>query len=72
MTLGELMYRARTKLRLTQKEIANLMAISQGTYSRLERNLQNPTLYQMMQIRIHLHISLDKFFDNIPTKNRMV
>lgn len=69
MNIGDMLHSERIKRNLTQEEISRKMSISQGTYSRIERGIQEPSFYHLLQFRIHLNISIDDYIDYLAKKN---
>ena len=51
---------ARVDLDISQKEIANLIPMNQSNYSKIERGIQEPSVYQLKRISEILHISADE------------
>ncbi len=43
---------------MTQQEIANLIPMNQSNYSKIERNIQEPSLFQLKRIVEILHLNL--------------
>ncbi|MGM9971865.1 MAG: helix-turn-helix domain-containing protein [Anaeroplasmataceae bacterium] len=56
---GEFIKLNRINKKYTQKQMAKKLNISQSCYSRIENNLQEPTLLQLQQLSSIFHISLD-------------
>lgn len=47
---GEKLIRAREQLEMTQGEVASLIPMNQSNYSKIERDLQEPSLEQFQRI----------------------
>ena len=56
MTLGEKIRNAREDMDITQKDMANQMFMTQSNYSRIERNVQEPSIEQLKQICLILKL----------------
>ena len=50
MTLGEKIRNAREDMDLSQLEISKLIPMNQSNYSKIERNIQEPSIEQMKRI----------------------
>lgn len=50
MTLGEKIRNAREDMDLSQLEIAKLIPMNQSNYSKIERNIQEPSIEQLKRI----------------------
>lgn len=50
MTLGEKIRNAREDMDLSQLEIAKLIPMNQSNYSKIERNIQEPSIEQLTRI----------------------
>ena len=50
MTVGEKIRTAREEKRLSQREVAANIPMNQSNYSKLERNLQEPSMAQLRRI----------------------
>ncbi len=48
---------------LSQKEISAMIPMNQSNYSKIERNVQEPSLFQLKRIAEILHIDLNKLFE---------
>ena len=59
MKIGEKIRNAREDLGLSQEEIARRIPMNQSSYSKIERDLQEPNLEQLRQICRILHLSAD-------------
>lgn len=58
MDIGTMIRGAREDRDMTQQEIANLIPMNQSNYSKIERNLQEPSLFQLKRIVEILHLNL--------------
>jgi transcriptional regulator with XRE-family HTH domain len=58
--LARKIHDARIDLDMSQKEIANLIPMNQSNYSKIERGIQEPSVYQLKRISQILHISTDE------------
>lgn len=56
MTLGEKIRNAREDLDLTQQYMAEHIPINQSNYSKIERDVQEPSIAQLRQICILLNL----------------
>jgi transcriptional regulator with XRE-family HTH domain len=67
MKIGEKIKNAREDLDLSQNDVANLIPMNQSNYSKIERDLQEPSMEQLKRICQILHLDpryllgLDKF-----------
>lgn len=50
MNIGEKIRNAREDLDLSQRDVANLIPMNQSNYSKIERNIQEPSLEQLRRI----------------------
>lgn len=50
MTLGEKIRNAREDMDMSQNDIAKLIPMNQSNYSKIERNLQEPSMEQLKRI----------------------
>ena len=50
MTLGEKIRDAREMAELTQNAVADLIPMNQSNYSKIERDIQEPNIYQLRRI----------------------
>ena len=57
MKIGEKIKNAREDLDLIQSEVANLIPMNQSNYSKIERDMQEPSLMQLKRICEILHIN---------------
>ena len=56
MRIGEKIKNAREDLDLSQTDVANLIPMNQSNYSKIERDLQEPSLEQLKRICQILHL----------------
>lgn len=56
MTLGEKIRNAREDMDITQEDMAKQMFMTQSNYSRIERNVQEPSIEQLKQICLILKL----------------
>lgn len=56
---GEKIRNYRIDMDLSQKEIAGMIPMNQSNYSKIERGLQEPSIYQLRRISEILHVSVD-------------
>ncbi|MBO5091007.1 MAG: helix-turn-helix transcriptional regulator [Clostridia bacterium] len=59
MNIGEKIRNAREDLDLSQEEVAHQIPMSQSGYSKIERNVQEPSLMQLRRICQILNLSAD-------------
>ena len=59
MKIGEKIRNAREDLGLSQDEVSKRIPMNQSSYSKIERDLQEPNLEQLRQICRILHLSAD-------------
>ena len=59
MNIGKKIRNAREDLDLSQEEVARQIPMSQSGYSKIERNVQEPSLMQLRRICQILNISAD-------------
>ena len=50
MKIGEKLRRARENLELSQEKVASLIPMNQSSYSKIERDIQEPNLEQLRRI----------------------
>ncbi len=50
MNIGEKIRNAREDMDLSQRDMANLIPMNQSNYSKIERNIQEPSLQQLKRI----------------------
>lgn len=58
-TFGQKIRDYRIDMDLSQKEIAGMIPMNQSNYSKIERGLQEPNIYQLRRIAEILHVSVD-------------
>ncbi len=49
----------RIDMDLSQKQISDMIPMNQSNYSKIERGIQEPSLFQLQRIAEILHISID-------------
>ena len=57
------LYDTRSRLGLTQGEVANLIPMTQSSYSRIENGFQEPSLAQLKKLGEVLNVSIDYLLD---------
>ena len=60
MNFGERLRNIREDKDMTQQQVADLIPMNQSNYSKLERNIQQPSLQQLVRIREIFDITLDE------------
>lgn len=60
MNIGEVIKNAREDKDFTQQKMAELIPMHQTAYSKIERNIQEPNLYQLKRICQILNLSADR------------
>lgn len=72
MKIGEKIRAAREELGLSQDEISRMIPMNQSSYSKLERDLQEPSLDQLASICRILHLSADALLSlrDVPLSKR--
>lgn len=63
MDIGSKIRDFREDADLSQKEISSMIPMNQSNYSKIERNVQEPSLFQLKRIAEILHIDLNKLFE---------
>ncbi|MBQ3137426.1 MAG: helix-turn-helix transcriptional regulator [Clostridia bacterium] len=63
MDIGSKIRDLREDADLSQKEISAMIPMNQSNYSKIERNVQEPSLFQLKRIAEILHIDLNKLFE---------
>lgn len=63
MDVGTKIRQAREDQDLTQQELAQRIPMNQSNYSKIERNLQEPSLFQLKRIVELLHLDLYELLD---------
>ncbi|MBQ2810184.1 MAG: helix-turn-helix transcriptional regulator [Clostridia bacterium] len=74
MNIGEKIRNTREDMDLSQEDVAGQIPMSQSGYSKIERGIQEPSLYQLKRICEILKISADNLlslneFDGISSKD---
>lgn len=74
MNIGEKIRNTREDMDLSQEDVAGQIPMSQSGYSKIERGIQEPSLYQLKRICEILKISADNLlslneFDSISSKD---
>ena len=62
-TFGQKLRDCRIDLDLSQKEISDLIPMNQSNYSKIERGLQEPSIYQLKRLSEILNKSVDELLD---------
>lgn len=72
MKIGEKIRTAREELGLSQDEVSRMIPMNQSSYSKLERDLQEPSLDQLASICRILHLSADALLSlrDVPLSKR--
>lgn len=60
MNLGERLRNIREDLDMTQQEVADLIPMNQSNYSKLERNIQQPSLPQLIRLAEIFNVTIDE------------
>lgn len=63
MKIGDKLRRARENLELSQEKVASLIPMNQSSYSKIERDVQEPSLDQLRQICRILRLSPEFLLD---------
>ena len=63
MSFGSRLRACRENKELSQEKIANLIPMNQSNYSKIERDIQEPSLFQLKRISEILEVSLDYLLD---------
>lgn len=63
MDIGSKIRDIREDADLTQKDMAALIPMNQSNYSKIERNVQDPSVFQLKRIAEILSIDLNELFD---------
>lgn len=58
-TFGQRVHDYRVDMDLSQKQISDMIPMNQSNYSKIERGLQEPSLFQLQRISEILHVSVD-------------
>ncbi len=64
LSLSQRLRSLRIAAGLTQSELAKLFECSQGTLSKLENGVLEPTAFHLVRMRQHFGISVDAFLDS--------
>lgn len=62
-TFGRKVRDSRIDLDLSQKEIAAMIPMNQSNYSKIERGVQEPNIYQLKRLSEILNKSIDELLD---------
>lgn len=62
---------ARINAKMTQREVAEQIGISQTAYSFLERGLREPSMLYLRRIAALLNVSIDWLCDNHPDETEL-
>lgn len=63
MTFGNKIRNLREDLDMSQSEVADMIPMNQSNYSKIERDLQEPDLFQLKRIAEIFRISADQLLD---------
>lgn len=63
MDIGSKIRNIREDADLTQKDMARLIPMNQSNYSKIERNIQDPSVFQLKRIAEILHLDLNELFE---------
>ena len=63
MKIGKKIRDAREDMDLLQQDMANLIPMNQSNYSKIERDLQEPNLWQLKRIVEILHLDIRELLD---------
>lgn len=63
MDIGSKIRNIREDADLTQKDMARLIPMNQSNYSKIERNIQDPSIFQLKRIAEILHLDLNELFE---------
>lgn len=63
MNIGSKIRDLREDADLTQKDMAALIPMNQSNYSKIERNVQDPSVFQLKRIAEILNIDLNELFE---------
>ncbi|MBQ4105279.1 MAG: helix-turn-helix transcriptional regulator [Clostridia bacterium] len=78
MNIGEKIRNAREDMDMSQSEVASLIPMNQSNYSKIERNVQEPSLEQLKKICLILNLDpaylleLGEFQHLSPDDNRLL
>lgn len=70
MDLGYKLKTIRESRKVTQQELADLLNISQKTYSNIESNLSKLWVSHLIKLSKFLQFDLQQFFKTVPTENK--
>ena len=70
MNIGDKIKNAREDMDLSQKEMATMIPMNQSNYSKIERNVQEPSIEQLRRICQILHLDPSYLLD-IDTGNSL-
>lgn len=62
MDIGTKIRNIREDLDITQKEMSELIPMNQSNYSKIERNVQDPSVFQLKRIAEILSLDLNELF----------
>lgn len=62
MDIGIKIRNIREDMDYTQEQMAALIPMNQSNYSKIERNIQDPSVFQLKRIAEILHIDLNELF----------
>lgn len=63
MNIGSKIRDLREDADYTQEQMAALIPMNQSNYSKIERNVQDPSVFQLKRIAEILHIDLNELFE---------
>lgn len=63
MDIGIKIRNIREDMDYTQEQMAALIPMNQSNYSKIERNIQDPSVFQLKRIAEILHIDLNELFE---------
>ena len=63
MDIGSKIRDIREDADLTQQQMAALIPMNQSNYSKIERNVQDPSMFQLKRIAEILNLDLNELFD---------
>lgn len=69
MNIGSKIRDLREDADLTQTDMANLIPMNQSNYSKIERNVQDPSIFQLKRIAEILSIDLNELLELSSTAN---
>ena len=70
MDIGAKIRNAREDMDLSQKDVAEQIPMNQSNYSKIERNIQEPSLYQLKRIVEILHLDVVELLELDPSTQR--